>query len=116
MNDTTPNNHIHRDAYPEFPLGAHQTHIAAAVHQSNISSHQFRSHFLSGSAVFRTATLTGAAENADSFHAGILNLVSSAFMLRTLFVHGVPANGKATRTSLCYDHLSLPRARMAQSK
>jgi hypothetical protein len=94
----------------------HQTHIAAAVDQSNLSSHQFRCHFLSGISVFRTATLTGAAENTDSFHAAILNLDSSVFMLRTLFMHGVPANGKAPRTSLCYDHLSLPRARMAQSK
>ena len=52
---------------------AHQTHIAAAVDQSNVSSYQFPTHLRSGSAVLRTATLTGAAENADSFHAAILN-------------------------------------------
>src|ERR1700735_3314859 len=56
----------------------HQTHVAAAVHQSNFPSHQFRSHLLGGSAVFRTATRTGAAENADSFHAVILNLNSTS--------------------------------------
>jgi hypothetical protein len=50
----------------------HETHIPASVHQANASSHQFRSHLLSGNGVFRTATFTGAAENADSFHAGIL--------------------------------------------
>jgi CHASE3 domain sensor protein len=59
----------------------HETHIPASVHQANASSHQFRSHLLSGNAVFRTATFTGAAENADSFHAGILNLDSSALIL-----------------------------------
>src|ERR1700735_2739599 len=56
----------------------HQTHVAAAVHQSNFPSHQFRSHLLGGSAVFRTATRTGAAENADSFHAVILNRNSTS--------------------------------------
>jgi len=33
--------------------------------KANISSHQFRSQFLSSNAVLRTATLTGAAEDAD---------------------------------------------------
>src|SRR6202040_3584756 len=51
----------------------HQAHIAAAVHQSNVPSYQFRTHLLGGSAVLRTATLTGAAENANSFHTIILN-------------------------------------------
>ncbi len=51
----------------------HQTHTSAAVDQSNVSSYQFLTHLLGGSAVLRTATLTGAAENADSFHAAILN-------------------------------------------
>ena len=56
------------------------THIAAAVHQSNVPSYQFRSHLLSGSTVFRSAILTGAAENANSSHAGILNLDVEAEM------------------------------------
>ena len=34
----------------------HPIHIAAAVRQSNIPSHQFRSHFISGSTVLGTAT------------------------------------------------------------
>src|ERR1035438_7541353 len=51
----------------------HQTHIAPAVPQPNISSHQFPTHLLSGSAVFGAAALTGAAENTDSSHADILN-------------------------------------------
>ena len=56
---------------------AHQTHIATAVHQTNVPSYQFRGHLLGSNAVFRTATLTGAAENADSSHAVILNLASA---------------------------------------
>jgi CHASE3 domain sensor protein len=50
---------------------AHPTHIAAAVHQSTVPSYQFRSHFPSGTALPWSATSTGAAENADSFHAAI---------------------------------------------
>src|SRR5208282_4172420 len=54
----------------------HQSHIAAAVHQSNVAPCQFCSKLLGGSAVLGAAAGTGAAENADSFHAGILNLAS----------------------------------------
>src|ERR1019366_2050700 len=58
----------------------HQTHIAAAVHQANVASHQFRSHILGGSAVLRAAAGTGTAENADSSHLVILSLDPSAFI------------------------------------
>src|ERR1700730_10786836 len=52
---------------------SHQAHIAAAIHQTNVSSRQLRSHLLSGIAVLWTATGAGAAENADSSHAPILS-------------------------------------------
>jgi hypothetical protein len=52
----------------------HQTHISAAINQPCIPAHEFRTHRLSGSAVFRVAPLTGTAEDADSFHADILKL------------------------------------------
>jgi hypothetical protein len=55
----------------------HQTHIAAAIHQPNVASHQFRAHLLSGSAVLWAAAGTGAAENADSSHAAILRLAAA---------------------------------------
>jgi hypothetical protein len=62
---------LHLAARPQQGIGnhTHQTHIAAAVHHPDLSTHQFRSHFLSGSTVFGTATRTGAAENTDSPHA-----------------------------------------------
>src|ERR1017187_1818318 len=52
----------------------HQTHIATAIYQSNVASHQFRSHILGGSAVLRAVPGTRPAENADSFHPAILSL------------------------------------------
>src|SRR5208337_5539245 len=55
----------------------HQAHVTAAVHQTDFPAHEFRTQFLGGSAVLRTAAGTGAAENADSFHAPILNLASA---------------------------------------
>src|ERR1035441_1510959 len=68
----------------------HQTHIAAAVHQSNVSSHQCRAHLLGGGAVLGAAAGTGAAENADSFHAAILNFASAS---RTALVRLPPIAG-----------------------
>jgi hypothetical protein len=70
------NNALHLAARPQHRIrdNPHQTHVAAAVHQADVSPHQFGSHLLGGSAVLWAATRTGAAENADSFHAVILNL------------------------------------------
>ena len=122
-------------------------HLPPPVHQSNVPSYQFRSYFPErhgGTLVGYLDSLTGAAENADLFHAAILNLASAkmmeirvsenrrrhfgrvtgspasarlvlAYMLQVLLMWGVTCGSNATRTSLCYDHLSLPRARMAQS-
>jgi hypothetical protein len=50
----------------------HQTNVAAAVHQFDVGPCQFRSKFLGGGSVFGAATGTGAAEDADSFHAAIV--------------------------------------------
>src|ERR1035437_7343904 len=52
----------------------HQTHVAAAVYQADVAPCQFHCKLLGGSAVLGAAPLTGAAENADSFHAAILKL------------------------------------------
>src|ERR1039458_3845075 len=45
----------------------HQTHIAAAVHQTDIPTREFRAQFLGGSAVLGTASLTGTKETKTLF-------------------------------------------------
>jgi hypothetical protein len=55
----------------------HQTNVAAAVDQPDVSAHEFRTQLLGGGAVLGAATGTGAAEDADSFHAAILSAASA---------------------------------------
>src|ERR1017187_10458635 len=50
----------------------HQADLAAAVHQSNRSSHQLRTQLLSGSAGFRVTAGMFAAVQTNSVHAAIL--------------------------------------------